>query len=109
MFDGLLLALNTAIPERVYGALPDLPRVRWRLLPIANDELVFDRWVFALRDNSTSRRLHSPLTLEHIEAVRKELGLEDDQQPQWVHIPVYVQICFQAPSPSLIHSCCTRF
>ncbi|KAM5541209.1 hypothetical protein V8D89_005138 [Ganoderma adspersum] len=89
MVRGLLVAMCSALPERVYSALPDLPRIRWRLLPIQDNELVFSRFVFALRDNSTTRNLHSPLTTEHIEAVRKELGLPDDQQPKWVPIPTF--------------------
>ncbi len=87
----LMLAINTTLPDRVYRALPDLPRLRRRLLPIEDGGLVYNRWVFALRDNSTSRNLHSPLTQEDIAAVRKELGLEDDQQPRWVPIARCVQ------------------
>ncbi|KAI1789945.1 hypothetical protein LXA43DRAFT_1095851 [Ganoderma leucocontextum] len=105
MLKGLLAALDTAIPNRVYCALPDLPRVRWCLLPIEDGELAYNRWVFALRDNSSSRNLHSPLTPEHIEAVRKELGLEDDQQPKWVPIPILLLpsrlLGTHTPSPAI--------
>ncbi len=91
MMKSLLFVISTIIPDRVYAAHPELPRLRTRLLPIEDGEAVYDRWVFALRDNTTSRNLHFPLTPEHIETVRKELGLEEDQQPQWVPLPTYVQ------------------
>ena len=87
----LLRAVNTTLPAHIYSTLPKLPRLRRGLLPVENGELVYNRWVFALRDNSTSKNLHSPLTQEDIQAVRKELGLDDDQQPQWVRVPMYVQ------------------
>ena len=89
---GLLVAICSALPERVYNAIPDLPRIRSRLLPIQDgNELVFNCFVFALRDSCTTGNLRSPLTTEHVEAVRKELGLPDDQQVKWVPIPTYVQ------------------
>lgn len=90
MIECMMIALNTAIPQHVYYALPNLLRVRWDLLPLKDNELAYNRWVFALRDNSTSDRLRSPLTREHIDAVRKELGLADDQQPKWFRIARYV-------------------
>ena len=107
MIRGLLVAICSVLPERVYSAIPDLPRIRSRLLPIQDNELVFSRFVFVLRDNSTAKNLHSLLAPEHIEAVRRELGLLDDQQPQWVPIPVYVygDLCTVAASP-LILVCC---
>ncbi|KAM5541194.1 hypothetical protein V8D89_005123 [Ganoderma adspersum] len=86
LIEGIMVAINTAIPSRVYRALPDLPRVRRDLLPVDDGAFAYTRFVFALRDNSTSENMHSPLTPEHIEAVRKELGLEDDQQPRWFPI-----------------------
>ncbi|KAM5541195.1 hypothetical protein V8D89_005124 [Ganoderma adspersum] len=87
---GLSVAIITAIPNRVYHALPDGPRVRKDLLPIEHPRLGFDDFAFVLRDNSTAERLHSPLTPEHTEAIRKALGLPDGRQPKWVRIPVYV-------------------
>ena len=107
MIRGLLVAICSALPERVYSALPALPRIRSRLLPIQDNELVFSRFVFAMRDNSTARNLHSPLTAEHIDVVRKELGLPGDQQPQWVPSPMYVHrgFCTVAASPLISASC----
>ncbi|KAM5541208.1 hypothetical protein V8D89_005137 [Ganoderma adspersum] len=87
--EGLLFAIITGIPERIYHVLPDVPRVRKELLPVVHPELGFDDFVFVLRDNSTIQRLHSPLTQENIEAIRKALGLPDDQQPKWVRIPIF--------------------
>ncbi|PIL34857.1 hypothetical protein GSI_02644 [Ganoderma sinense ZZ0214-1] len=87
----LEVVIMDAIPGRVYDALPDVPRVRPDLLLVAHKTLGFDDYVFALRDNSTHKRLHAPLTKEHIEAVRKELGLPEGQQPKWVRVPVYVR------------------
>ena len=86
----LTFALITTIPSLVYRALPDVPRIRDNLLPVEHPELGFEDFVFALRDNSTTERFHSPLTPETIAAVRKELGLPDGQQPKWVRITVYV-------------------
>ncbi|PIL34871.1 hypothetical protein GSI_02658 [Ganoderma sinense ZZ0214-1] len=86
LIEGIITALNTCLPKRVYCALPDLPRIRRDLLPVEDGDDSYSRYVFALRDNSTSERLRSPLTKEHIDAVRKELGLEDDQQPGWFPI-----------------------
>ncbi|KAM5541196.1 hypothetical protein V8D89_005125 [Ganoderma adspersum] len=87
MLDCIVQVMNRAIPEDVYAALPDLPRVRWSLLPVRDGKPVsYNLWVFALRDNSTSWRKRSPMTPEHIEAVRKELGLGEDEQPKWVRI-----------------------
>ena len=87
----LMHAVNTTLPDHIYSILPNLPRLRSDLLPVENGELAYNRWVFALRDNSTSKNLHSPLTREHIDAVRNELGLADSQQPQWVRVPMCVQ------------------
>ena len=90
MLKSLLYVISSAVPEYVYTTRPEVPRLRSCLLPIEDGEPVYNRWVFALRDNSTSRNLHFPLTPEHIDAVRKELGLPDDQQPEWVRLPMYV-------------------
>nr|VWO98207.1 Transcriptional regulator of filamentous growth FLO8 [Ganoderma boninense] len=80
------------LPDHVYLALPDLPRIRQDLLPVADKKHGFKDFVFALKDNSTSWRLHAPLTQAIIEAVRKVLGLPDDQQPKWVRVAVYVSV-----------------
>ena len=110
MLECIVLAMNSTIPELVYAALPDLPRVRWRLLPVEDGEPVYyNLWVFVLRDDSTSWRLGSPVTPEHVEAVRKELGLGEDEQPRWVRIPRYVRECVCTITPSLIPTCSTRF
>ncbi|PIL34838.1 hypothetical protein GSI_02625 [Ganoderma sinense ZZ0214-1] len=89
MMRAFLVTAITAIPNRVYNALPDVPRVRWDLLPIAHKKHGFHNFVFALRDNSTHQRLHAPLIPEHIEAVRKALGLPEGEQPKWVRMPVF--------------------
>ncbi|PIL34870.1 hypothetical protein GSI_02657 [Ganoderma sinense ZZ0214-1] len=89
MMDGLMVSVITAMPNRVYHTHPDVPRVRWDLLPIAHKKHGFHNFVFALRDNSTVRRLHAPLIQEHIETVRKAIGLPDDQQPKWVRMPIF--------------------
>ena len=86
----LLRPVNTTLPAHIYSTFPNLPRYRRGLLPVENGELVYNRWVFALRDNSTSKNLHSPLTQEDIEVVRKELSPSDDQQPEWVRLSMYV-------------------
>ncbi|PIL34839.1 hypothetical protein GSI_02626 [Ganoderma sinense ZZ0214-1] len=95
MLDALEVVIMDALPSHIYHALPDVPRVRPDLLPVAHKTLGdFDDYVFALRDNSTHKRLHAPLTKEHIEAIRKALGLPDGQQPKWVRMPVYVRELF---------------
>ena len=106
MIRGLLVAICSALPDRVYSTIPDLPRIRSRLLPIQDNELVFSRFVFPLRDNSTTQNLHSALTPENIDAVRKELGLPDDQQPQWVPIPTCVRGGFCVSASPLTLVCC---
>ena len=99
--EGLLFAVIAGVPERIYHVLPDIPRVRKKLLPVVHPELGFDDFVFVLRDNSTIQRLHSPLTQENIEAVRKALGPPDGQEPQWVRIPMYVR--YQSFGWILVH------
>ena len=109
MLDSIVRAMNRAIPEHVYAALPDLPRIRWNLLPVRDGTPVsYNLWVFALRDNSTSWRKRSPTTPEHIEAVRKELGLEEGEEPKWVLIAGYVGESFCMITSSLIPARCTR-
>ena len=48
------------------------------------------------------------MTPEHIEAVRKELGLEEGEQPKWVRIAGYVGGSFCTTISSLIPARCTR-
>ena len=109
MLDSIVWVMNYAIPEDVYDALPDVPRIRWRLLPVRDGKPVsYKLWVFVLRDNSTSWRLRSPTTPEHIEAVRKELGLEEGSKPQWVYVAGYVGESLCMITPSLIPARCTR-
>ena len=109
MLDSIVRAMNRAIPEHVYAALPDLPRIRWNLLPVRDGKPVsYNLWVFALRDNSTSWRKRSPMTPEDIEAVRKALRLEEGEQPKWVRIAGYVGESFCMITPSLIPARCTR-
>ena len=109
MLDCIVQVMNRAIPEDVYAALPDVPRIRWSLLPVRDGKPVsYNLWVFALRDNSTSWRMRSPTTPEHVEAVRKELGLEEGSEPKWVRIAGYVGESFCMITPSLIPARCTR-
>ena len=91
LLEGIMFAINTALPSRVYCALPDLPRVRRDLLPVDDGAFAYTRFVFALRDNSTEERLYAPVTPEYVDAVRKELGLGDDQRPRWFPIALCVQ------------------
>ncbi|KAI1789948.1 hypothetical protein LXA43DRAFT_1062454 [Ganoderma leucocontextum] len=93
LLQGFMVAVNAAIPWRVYYALPDLPRLRHRLLPVADDQLDDEeptipgpRYVFVLKDDSSAENLNPPLTTEHINSVRKFLDLGKDQQPCWVPI-----------------------
>ena len=107
--EGLLFAVIAGVPERIYHVLPDIPRVRKKLLPVVHPELGFDDFVFVLRDNSTTKRLHSPLTQENIESIRKALGLPDDQQPKWVRIPMYVRYQLRTATGSLTLELCNSF
>ena len=94
LLEGIMFAINAALPSRVYCALPDLPRVRRDMLPVDDGAFAYTRFVFALRDNSTEGRLHAPVTPEHVEKVRRELGLGDDQRPRWFPIALCVQRAF---------------
>ena len=108
--EGLLFAVIAGVPERIYHVLPDIPRVRKKLLPVVHPELGFDDFVFVLRDNSTIQRLHAPLTQEDIEAIRKVLELPDDQEPKWVRMPMYVRYkYFRVAAVLLILDVCTSF
>ena len=108
--EGLLFAVIFGVPERIYHVLPDIPRVRKKLLPVVHPEIGFDDFVFVLRDNSTIQRLHAPLTQEDIEAIRKVLELPDDQEPKWVRMPMYVRYkYFRVAAVLLILDVCTSF
>ena len=53
------------------------------LLAVEDGERVYYKiWFFVLKNNSRTWRMRSPVTPEHIEAIRKELGLGEDEQPK---------------------------
>nr|VWO98185.1 Chitin synthase 4 (EC (Chitin synthase II) (Chitin-UDP acetyl-glucosaminyl transferase 4) [Ganoderma boninense] len=89
MLETMVMTVISDIPDRIYHDLPDIPRIRHDLLPVADKKHGFKDFVFALRDDSTLWRLHAPLTQEIIDSVRKALGLPDDQQPKWVRMAVF--------------------
>ncbi|KAI0699527.1 hypothetical protein C8T65DRAFT_697632 [Cerioporus squamosus] len=71
------------LPSLLYCAFPNLPRLRNRILPVVDGELVPKHYVFVLRDDATRERLTAPLDPEVIAGVREKLGLAGDQEPNW--------------------------
>ena len=82
-----MVVMNSTIPRDVYAAVPGLrlPLRRRRLLPVKEDGFLIPRtYVFVLHEGGPPSQHPTP---EHVELVRKALGLGEDQEPVWV--PIY--------------------
>ncbi|KAI0704451.1 hypothetical protein C8T65DRAFT_247498 [Cerioporus squamosus] len=85
------LTTDSMLPSLLYCAFPNLPRLRLRILPIVDVELVPKHYVFVLRDNATREGLTARLDPEVIAGVREKLGL-GDQEPNWYRIDAYIRL-----------------
>ena len=85
LISSAVLFMVSAIPEDVYNAVPDLPRLQRYLLPVKERgvDLLRRNYVFVLQEDPKGTL---PPTPENIELVRKALGLGADQEPKWVPI-----------------------
>ncbi|KAM5541180.1 hypothetical protein V8D89_005109 [Ganoderma adspersum] len=86
-----MIVMNSAVPRGVYAAVPGLrlPLRRHRLLPVKEDGVLIPRaYVFVLHEGGPPSQNPTP---EHVELVRKALGLGEAQEPVWV--PIYREMC----------------
>ena len=82
-----MVVMNSTIPRDVYAAVPGLrlPLRRRRLLPVKEDGFLIPRtYVFVLHEGGPPSQHPTP---EHVELVRKALGLGEEHEPVWV--PIY--------------------
>ena len=86
LLDTGMLIVISVIADEVYAAVPSLPRLQDKLLPVKERGVLIPRhYVFVLSEHKGL----SP-TPENVELVRKALGLADDVEPAWVPIERYV-------------------
>ncbi|KAI0747637.1 hypothetical protein C8Q80DRAFT_1120340 [Daedaleopsis nitida] len=84
--EGSKLTVPTLLPIIIYFAIPELPRIRNRMLPVEKAGAISPPWIFILRDNGTRANMTAPLDPDLIEQVKVKLGVEE-QEPKWYRIP----------------------
>ena len=82
LLDTGMLIMISVIADEVYAAVPGLPRLQDKLLPVKERGVLIPRhYVFVLSEHKGL----SP-TPENVELVSKALGLADGVEPAWVPI-----------------------
>ncbi|RPD70890.1 hypothetical protein L226DRAFT_615837 [Lentinus tigrinus ALCF2SS1-7] len=85
LLDSAKFACTRMLPGLIYHEFPNLPRLRNRVLPLVDGNVMPKHHIFVLRDDATWQGMNAPLDQELIEAVARRLGVAG-QEPGWYKI-----------------------